>query len=389
MSREKHSNCFYSSYQLSERWIDTFMATKISEKIFLRLKAFLSKRGVIVAYVSYRRIIHGQKIYEQLIKKYGEDTIIYVQHYPGTGDVYITCALLQKFHHMNYGEKNYVITLIGQGAAKIAGLLGVDRVELLTQKDSDAMISFCQFMGGIKNFNILHYKPIAMHTGILDMLAGYHDLDFMTMYLSTVFKGMRWEDAETFPKPHDIQNRIDEYFEEKGLQKRKTVILFPFANTIEDLPLDAWERLARHLRELGFSVCTNAACVEQVIPGTKKVFVPYEDIIPFVEEAGYVVSIRSGICDIIAAADCKEFILYPTPNFYKFGVGTIFDYFSLKKMNIGKHLCELEFERIYTDTAFRFLYEKICQSAHVESKKYVPMAKENTVAGHVFYVQQE
>ena len=74
-----------------------------------------------------------------------------------------------------------------------------------------------------------------------------------------------------------------EYFDEKGLKKGKTVVLFPNANTIEDLPWHCWEHFARRVRELGFTVCTNVEPDGDIISGTCDVFVPYPHLKSFVE----------------------------------------------------------------------------------------------------------
>ena len=75
--------------------------------------------------------------------------------------------------------------------------------------------------------------------------------------------------------------------------------------------------------------------------------------------------IRSGIFDIIADTDCKKFILYPTPNYFKFGVDTIHRYFSVHKMGIGEKCWEYEFERIYDKSAFMVVYRDILKAVEM------------------------
>ena len=343
---------------------------KIIHKVYSKIRNKLKNIGPLKIIWTYiRKINYGYKIYAKLVIKYGLDTHIYVEHYPGTGDVYITCALLQKYHREHHGETKYILTVVGGGSVKIAKLLGVKEVVLLSQKESDAMISYSRFVRKLPNFKILHYSPIEVHTRILDNLASYNDLDFMKMYLSVVFDNMIWEDAVQFPE-FENDDIIDEYFDEKGLKKGKTVVLFPNANTIEDLPWHCWEHFARRVRELGFTVCTNVEPDGDIISGTCDVFVPYPHLKSFVEKAGYMVSLRSGVCDIIADSECYKFILYPTPNVYKFGIGTIYDYFSLKKMGIGKKVYEYEFERVYANEAFETIFNDLCSCLKIKEEFY-------------------
>lgn len=356
------------------------------KSVWHRLRDRFRRIGLLHALRSMYKISHhGEKVYRSLLTKYGEGTQIYVEHYPGTGDIYITCALLQKYHQQLYGDKPYVVTVIGGGAKKIAGLLGIEQVEILSQEDSDEMISYYRFMGDLPDFTILHFAPIAMYTRILDAMAGYNDLDFMSLYLNTVFRGMKWEDAVDFNREND-DSSVDEYLDEYCLEREKTVVLFPYANTVDNLPMELWEEFARHLREIGFSVCTNVEPGGPVVPGTYGVFVPYKDIKPFVERAGYMVSLRSGMCDILADTDCRKYILYPTPNYYKFGVGSFFDYFSLQKMKIGKKLNEYEFERIYTQNMFKCVFWDICKTVGISRKDFRLVYSTRDFSQHILRV---
>lgn len=325
-----------------------------------KIKAALKKVSIIKILWNYHRVNRGFKVYQNILAEFGQDAQIYIEHYPGTGDVYLTCALLEKYRKKNDIHGNYALTVIGKGATKIARLFSINNIKTLTQTESDDLINFIRFMAPeqFPNIKILHYSPTAMHTAVLDMLASYHGLDFMTMYLTTVFPNISREDACDFPPSQNIEE-IQEIFDAKGLIPGKTVVLFPFANTIENLSWHAWERMARNLREKGFTVCTNVEPEKPAVLGTCDVFVPYSQLQAFVDMAGYVVGLRSGIFDIIARTSCQKFILYPTPNYYKFGVGTFYDYFSLKNMGISDDAHEYQFERIYETRIFRKVTEDV------------------------------
>lgn len=343
---------------------------------------------ISIFFIYFKKIGRGFEVYRDLLNQYGNDTHIYIEHYPGTGDIYITCALLEAYRSKQQIIGDYVLTVIGQGGKKIAKLLGIQDIVLLSQNDSDCLIFFLKFIGPkhLPNIEILHYCAVAMHTCVSDMLAGYQGLDFMSMYLSTVFPGVTWADAVGFGEPEDMST-VEEYFDCKGLIPGETVILFPFANTIQDLPWHLWERLARHLRENGFTVCTNIEPGREPVPGTCDVFVPYQYLRAFAERAGYVVGIRSGIFDIISNANCRKFVLYPTPNIYKFGVGTIFEYFSLRKMGVCTDAFEYDFERIYDKNAFHIVYRDLLKSR--EKSYQWECDVEETVERHVHCVRSK
>lgn len=341
-------------------------------KLLRKIRWKLSNIGPIGILWTYETsILHGKQVYTRLTRKYGEQFRIYVEHYPGTGDIYITCALLKKYHITHHPGENYIVTLIGNNSKKIATLLRIELVEVLTQQESDDMIRYLSFMGSnISNATILHYAPSVLYARILDELACYNGLDFMTMYMNTVFKGMDWkQDSVSFYKPDGTAEVAQEYLDSRNLRPGRTVILFPYANTVEHLPADLWEELARHLREIGFSVCTNVQPDGEAIPGTVPVFVPYDVLTDFAELAGNVVGLRSGVFDILAETDCEKYILYPTPNYFKFGVGTIMDYFSLANMGIGIKIHEYEFERIYTKEGLKMVFFDICDRTGIKVRR--------------------
>ena len=119
----------------------------IFQRKYYWLKDRLSRISFLNIIWKYcKKICRGRQIYEALVQKYGEQTQIYVEHYPGTGDVYITCALLDAWREKNNVKGPYVVTVIGGGAVKIAKLLGIKNTELLSQEDTDCLVAFLRFM---------------------------------------------------------------------------------------------------------------------------------------------------------------------------------------------------------------------------------------------------
>ena len=65
-----------------------------------------------------------------------------------------------------------------------------------------------------------------------------------------------------------------------------------------------------------------------------------------VYEAGFIISYRSGFSDIISEIPCKKIILYSKQKIYNFmgGLGSSYDYFSLKNMGLCLDAIEYEFK---------------------------------------------
>lgn len=107
-------------------------------------------------------------------------------------------------------------------------------------------------------------------------------------------------------------------FEAYGLVEGRTVILAPFANTAPRVNLKWWEALARTLMAKGYRVVTNVRQTSRPadvappisIADTPTVDFPMEEIIPFLDLAGYFVGSLSGICELAGWSTAKLKIIY-------------------------------------------------------------------------------
>ena len=82
----------------------------------------------------------------------------------------------------------------------------------------------------------------------------------------------------------------------------------------------------------GFYPVTNVGPNEKPIEGTIGIMIPFEEMIPFSELAGWVIGIRSGLTDILSSSKCRLTILYPERFEFKVNIKPI-DYASLKEIN--------------------------------------------------------
>ncbi|MBR1409253.1 MAG: hypothetical protein IJ573_10225 [Clostridia bacterium] len=315
--------------------------------------------GLRMLYAGRRFADRGLAVYLRLREKYGENARFYVNHYPGTGDIYLTSMFMPAWAKRHPDERA-VVTVIGKGGEKVAKLFPLQDVEVLSQQDTKALIRFYELCGDQMDIHveILHYHAMAMNSGILERFAGYKGLDFLSIYLGVVFPGLTPADAA---KPAFSENdpAIDALFDRYGLQRRKTVLLVPYANTIDEMSDQFWTYLVAALKEKGYSVCTNVSGDEEPLPGTEGVFVPYRGLRQFLETAGVTIQLRCGLTDMIAGFDCKKIILYPVDNFFQFGTGSLYDYFSLKNMDLSQDAVEIEFSRWKGE---RLVYERILEA---------------------------
>lgn len=307
---------------------------------------FLRKHTLLrmIAWFFYNTLV-GLHVYFNIIRKYGRDYRIYVEHYPGTGDVYITCGYLKSFAITEGNPERYVLTVIGNGAMKMAELFEIKNIIKLTQHQSNSLIHLGRLVGFDElGICVLHYHPMAMHNGIIDNLMSYKDINFFDMYMFCVFPNLKLGD---FRYPNIVKDSIyvDTFCEVNNLLNNKIILLCPYANTIDPLSWKFWCILSEIFISKGYKVCTNASENEDIIPNTTRVFLSYKYMPDFIGRCDSCIGLRSGLFDFIANTETNLIVLYPKTNYYKFGVGSLYDYFSLKKMGLNSNAFEIEFYR--------------------------------------------
>jgi len=121
-------------------------------------------------------------------------------------------------------------------------------------------------------------------------------------------------------------------FRSFNLKKNKTIILAPEANSSGMVNTSFWIKLSKNLKEAGWTVCTMSQNPRNYIKGTIKINFDLSEAIPFSEEAGYVISVRSGLCDLLAFSRANLKIIYPDE--YSYG-GKLIDQVSIVKMGFN------------------------------------------------------
>lgn len=89
-----------------------------------------------------------------------------------------------------------------------------------------------------------------------------------------------------------------------------TVVIMPYAKTAEMLPISFWERLAGLLNRQGYFVYTNVGGKkEKAIQGTKPIMESLLNTALFCERCAAVVSLRSGLCDLLGFTKTKLIVV--------------------------------------------------------------------------------
>jgi len=91
---------------------------------------------------------------------------------------------------------------------------------------------------------------------------------------------------------------------------RNVIILMPYAQSSEMLPGFFWERMGKRLKRLGYEVYTNTKDEsEKVVAGTQRISETVEAMAQLCERSFAVISLRSGMCDLLALTNTTLLII--------------------------------------------------------------------------------
>ena len=308
--------------------------------VFAAKSLFLYLPPQNMVHLYYEMVLQkGKEVYKTLLQQY-VDCFVFPAPYSGTGDVYLAATMLQKYIEKNEIDK-IVIPVVGKSNLKIFSLFGFSAVSL-TKPEMDNLVKFLSFVGiDFAESNILHHDPLNLSIGILDKMRNYKELDFFSMFQCGVFES---EDRNIVSMPQCDKNseQIDKIFSNNHLIKGRTVVLAPYNYTLPKMKKAFWNKTAKMLTQKGYTVCTNCSGKkEKPIKGTVPVFVPYCQMVPFLEQAGGIVAVRSGLCEVISSAKCKKVIFYLKG--FNWNGKDNFDYFSLNKMGLCDDAVEYQY----------------------------------------------
>lgn len=124
---------------------------------------------------------------------------------------------------------------------------------------------------------------------------------------------------------------------EDDLSKLHNVILLaPEANSIKNLDPIFWERLAIELNKAGFFLISNVTNSENKIKGTNFIAMTTQECVDLATHCRAVISLRSGLCDLLFFKGKDLFIIYCDDNLKSF--------YSLNNLFVRSDINEYVFE---------------------------------------------
>jgi hypothetical protein len=279
---------------------------------------------------------NGMELYKELQEKYSGPIPVFLAPVSSIGDIFLLGLYFNKYIEKQ-AIKSYIFVVPGKAGARIAETYGISNIEIITKDQADALINFRMLMGR-NNAEILILHSGYLHQRIICNIAMYEKMTWLDNYKRFLF-GLDENELYTKRKVNVNKSEIYKVLSMMNLEMGKTVILAPYAQTMTELSISFWSKLAEKLKECGYSVCTNVAGEEKPIPNTIPLYLSLDGADFVVEYAGYFIGLRSGFCDVISMAKCKKIILYSNEVFECIKV---IDFYSLNKMGLCKDAIEIE-----------------------------------------------
>lgn len=260
---------------------------------------------------------------------------VYIISDQGIGDIFPSCGFLPSFRSKNNISHITVLGVKGKQELYKMYEKTFDNLVLFSSKHYQYMCKFSSLDVGYA-FGKITNRIISTRIGS-NSRGNYMLRMHQVTYLDSIKYGVYDLPIDSIlEKPQipacDIQSYIDSY----ELKQGKTVILNPYANSISNLPLQFFTKLAERLKKNGFCVVTNLSGSKQsTVPGTKGITCSLTEAYHLAEFCGCAIGMRSGFFDFVAYAKCKLIILFP----YEY---PFFEYQKLSKWGINTDAIDMK-----------------------------------------------
>jgi len=263
----------------------------------------------------------------------------------GIGDIYFLCALMDEFFKKRKGSVKFFVKPAHE---EIPRMFGFNNVEIVLADIKLAEIE--------RKSELMPGRIIVAHPANLGLRKYIKLIGRGNVLLLDLFKKMLYLPRDTVlsnPIIFDFQRiAAKEILEKHAYIANKTVILAPDAVSTAVLPEIFWQKLADRLLEKGLKVFFNKSSSVGVYLGHECINFKLGEAISISELAGTVISVRSGICDLLSTAKTKLVVIYPDTKWYS---GSVYEGSSLVRMGMSKTIEEF----IYKDGQRERIIDKI------------------------------
>ena len=249
-------------------------------------------------------IRQGVGIYERLVSGYEKNIKVFVAP-KASGDVFIACSYLKEYCNRNAIE-NYMIISTSRNLLDIVDVYDIKcDVHIISTDEETYLLRAYMFLGDSLNIKLLAEWVLRTRNSYFPH-AG-NSIIFEDKFKYEIFN----LDKETEPQPPQFDKSIDN--DHYNIIKDKSIIISPYAysSPAPVISVPVWEEIVNRLILKGYKVYTvGYGEQEQPLKNTERIQFSYKESGEVLKYAGGFLAGRSGLCDIVRSADCRQLIIY-------------------------------------------------------------------------------
>jgi hypothetical protein len=225
------------------------------------------------------------------------------------GDAYQTLVLLPEFRRKHMAPGARLFYMCGERTAPIVPMFGAVDIVVGHRVDYNICYLFAERYGLAPGVPVV--MGPAMHArGWLQRLMDQGLIS--VLHARKLILGLDLDCPIRHAEPSDQMRRdADETARAHGVEPGRSLLIVNHATSMKPLPVEAFADVIAQFPGPVFTDTTLDPSA--LIPGTKPIAIPLDQMIPIAEQFGEILALRSGIVDLISDARTRIFSIYPRP----------------------------------------------------------------------------
>ena len=295
-------------------------------------------------YIDYRiqSLKKSLHVYSELKNKNSEHILMVAPR--ASGDIYLSLSLLSEWKRQNTIDRKICVVGLGNNAADLAQMFGVERFEYISDSDRRQLLFAYTILGDLLDIKILSPWEINVRNSYFPKTKS--ELVFYDKYKYEVFN-LAIGTQGVFPSKIVTPN------------KEKSIILSPYAysSPAPSLSTEFWENVAEKMIRKGYLVYTvGYGDKEPTVKNTVKIQFSYSEALEVLGKCIGFIASRSGLCDIVHNADCKQVILFSNRL-----LETSTSFYGMKNNFKDFNGIEINCDQYSEDELIETIIEKVCE----------------------------
>ena len=227
-------------------------------------------------------------------------TTVFFAPFTGLGDIYYIGLWFAAYCERR-AVRGYEFVCASERSARLAGRFGISNVRVAARADIERGHDYARFAHvDLSRYVDLNYGDLEVASVAME---GFKGLTYEAMYVHRNFD-LPAGTAVRQPVFAEPDGDIDAYLAAEGLVRGSTVVLAPHAVTLKSpVSQGFWTSLAGELAQRGYTVWPpTSRGRREPLPGTRALSFAPEDAVPILDALGYLVSVRSGLCDPVSGS---------------------------------------------------------------------------------------